>query len=252
MQFSTYGERRYAHFEQFAVPGLIHAFTTRPHDVSARADTQSDIRNARRAETLTDFGLDPNRLHYCVQVHEPRVLIVDQKTPAGAHEGYDALITAERGATLMNFSADCPLLLIFDMRKNLIAQAHASWRCTVARIAKLVVEILNARFRSRPADLIAGIGPSAGPCCYEVKDDVRSAAESAGLRDMDEIFPRQHERMCFDLWRANRDQLIETGIESSRIEVAGICTMCRNDLFFSFRREGAGCGHFGLLSSLQP
>ena len=97
-------------------------------------------------------------------------------------------------------------------------------------------------------DLRAGIGPSAGPCCYEVKDDVREAARM--LAGATELFPQRDGRMYFDLWRANRNQLVARGVNSVSIEIAGICTMCRNDMFFSFRREGAGCGHFALMAAL--
>lgn len=250
MRFITLAGRRYGQFESFSVPDLVHAFSTRPDDVSARQDAHREVRAARRAQMLRDFGLNANRLHYCVQIHEPRIKVVNASTPFGSHENYDALITAQTHVALMNFSADCPLLLIYDPRRRIIAQAHASWRCSVARIAATVVEKMAIEFASDPADLIAGIGPSAGPCCYEVKNDVRAAAESVNLPQVDLCFPEREGRMYFDLWHTNRQQLVEAGINHSNIELAGICTMCRNDVFFSFRREGAGCGHFGLMSSL--
>ncbi|MBL8879433.1 MAG: laccase domain-containing protein [Phycisphaerales bacterium] len=251
MRFIMHDGRRYAQFETFDVPGLTHAFSTRPDDLSARMDAHRASRSRSREAMLADFGLDPQRLHYCVQAHEPLILIAGASTPFGAHEKFDALITVEPHAALMNFSADCPLLLIYDLRQGIIAQAHASWRCSVARIAQLVIERLKAEFGSAPGDLLAGVGPSAGPCCYEVKEDVRAAAATAGLKNLDLIFPRRDGRMFFDLWSANVSQLTEIGIDRQKIEIAGICTMCRNDLFFSFRREGAGCGHFCLMSAIS-
>lgn len=248
MRYSQRGERRYVHFETLGVPGLVHAISTRPQDISARVDADSGLRDARRRQMVQDFGLDPRRLRYCVQVHQDNVLHVKHDTPCGPQEGYDAVVTAERDAILMNFSADCPLLLVFDPRNRVIAQAHASWRCTVAGIARKVVTEMRERYGCRADELRAAIGPSAGPCCYEVKEDVREAART--LEGAAELFPQRDGRMYFDLWRANRNQLAASGINAINIEIAGICTMCRNDMFFSFRREGAGCGHFALMAAL--
>lgn len=248
MRLIQHGDRRYFQFESLILPGLIHAISTRPQDVSARADARAEERVARRRQMAADFRLDPSRLHYCVQSHQDGVIHVEHDTQAGPKEGFDGIVTAERGAILMNFSADCPLLLIFDPRNRVIAQVHASWRCTVTELAGKVIREMQARHGSRPGDLRAAIGPSAGPCCYEVQDDVRQAAR--GLRDTEMLFPRRDGRVYFDLWAANHRQLAASGIDTVNIEIAEICTMCRNDLFYSFRREGAGCGHFALMSCL--
>ena len=88
--------------------------------------------------------------------------------------------------------------------------------------------------------------PSAGPSQYEVKNDVYDAA--AGLPERDLLFPRAGKRMYFDLWGANALALQRGGVREENIEVARICTMSRTDLLYSFRREGAGCGHFGLIA----
>jgi copper oxidase (laccase) domain-containing protein len=104
-------------------------------------------------------------------------------------------------------------------------------------------------FACAPADLLAGIGPSAGPSQYEVRHDVYEAA--AALPNRDGLFPRQKERMFFDLWSANRAQLMDSGVRDENIELAGVCTITDTELFYSFRREGAGCGHFGLMAGLR-
>ena len=115
-------------------------------------------------------------------------------------------------------------------------------------MAVRLAELLAASFGTRPQDLLVGIGPGAGPCCYEVQSDVYEQA--AGRVDRKRSFARRNHRLYFDLWQANRLQLLELGIPGQNIEVAGICTMCQNDVFYSYRREGPGCGHFGLLAAL--
>jgi copper oxidase (laccase) domain-containing protein len=127
---------------------------------------------------------------------------------------------------------------------------HASWRCTVAQNTRRLVELMVERFGGRPENMRAGIGPGAGPEQYEVREDVYEAA--AGLPERESFFIRRDDRMNFDLWAANQAQLCAAGVPAEQVDVAGICTMTRTDVFFSYRREGPGCGHFGLLAALRP
>lgn len=249
MHLLTIGAARYAQFERLRhVPGLVHAFATRPDDVSARTDAHAPQRAACRARMARDLGFDPARLAWCVQVHQTRIAPLDERLASGPLEGFDGVLTDRPATPLMTFSADCPLLLLYDPLKRAVGLAHASWRCTVSCIAGLLVERMVSAFGTDPATLLAGVGPSAGPCCYEVRDDVFTAA--AGMPDRDTLFPRRAGRMYFDLWEANRRQLSACGVPDGQIEVAGFCTICRTDLFYSFRREGPGCGHFGLMAGL--
>jgi YfiH family protein len=249
MEFWHVGNRRYARFERLGrEPGLRHAFATRPVDVSARTDDRAAVRDARRRQIAVDLGLAPQRLSWCVQVHEPRLEVVTANSPFGSRDDVDGLVTALPQTPLMTFSADCPLILAYDPRQRIVGMAHASWRCTVARMAQHLVERMRTACGCRPADLLAGIGPSAGPCCYEVKEDVYEAA--ANLGDRNRLFPRRDGRMYFDLWRANVAQLVAVGVPAANIESSGVCTLCANEIFYSFRREGPGCGHFGLLAGV--
>lgn len=250
LDYFLVADRRYARFPALlAHTGLVHAFSTRPADVSARADTNAPRRAEARAQMARDLRLTPESLHHCAQVHQPRIERVRSDQPAAAHAGCDGLWTTDRGVGLMVFSADCPLILVHDPRRGAVGVCHSSWRCTIAGMTRLLVDALVREGGCNPPDLVAGIGPSAGPCCYEVKDDVRIAA--GALPDADSFFPRVGDRMHFDLWSANAAQLQQAGVPASNIETAGVCTMCGGDAFYSFRREKAGCGHFGLLAALS-
>ncbi len=250
MHFFTRADRRYAQFERLGqVPGLAHAFTTRPLDVSPRPDGNWPERAARRRQMALDLELDPERICYCRQVHQDRVAIVDDANRAGELAETDAVVTGLAGVPLMTFSADCPLILLYEPRRRVLGLAHASWRCTAARLAERVVRVMESSLGCRPADLLAGIGPGAGPCCYEVRADVLAA--TANLPGRTEIIHERAGRHYLDLWTANACQLDSAGVPRDNMEFAGICTMCRTDLFYSFRREGEGCGHFGLLAALR-
>ncbi len=241
--------RRYAQFDRLrAKSGLAHAFSMRPDDVSVRLDGQTQQREARRRRMARNLGLDPVHLCCCVQIHETGLAVIDSDQPRGRIERADALVSDLTHIPLMCFSADCPLILAFDPVRRAVGIVHASWRCTVAGAAHRLVEAMLRRYGCDPAGMLAGIGPSAGPCCYEVGRDVYDAA--VDLPNRDDLFPTSDGRIFFDLWRANREQLAAAGVPDAGIETAGICTMCRNDSYYSFRREGAGCGHFGLMAGL--
>lgn len=242
-------DRRYAQFERLRnAAGLVHAFSTRPRDLSPRPGARDAECAARRAEMARDLGLAADGVSCCLQEHDTRIAFVEAGEGGGIQRGYDAIATSQPNKPLMTFSADCPLVLVHDPARGVVGLAHASWRCTVASLTQRLVEAVCERYGCRPASMLAGVGPGAGPCCYEVQRDVYEAA--ANLDDRGALFPQRDGRLYFDLWQANRAQLIAAGLRPEAIEVAGICTMCRPDLFFSFRREGAGCGHFGLMAAV--
>ncbi len=249
MHFHEVDGRRYAQFDTMrAASGLAHSFSLRPDDVSVRLSDGSAQRDNHRRQIAADLALDQAKLCCCVQVHQTGLAAIDEDHNCGRIEKTDALITDRRNVPLMCFSADCPLILAFDPIRWAVGVVHASWRCTLAGAVQRLIEAMVRRYGCEPAGMSAGIGPSAGPCCYEVKQDVYDAA--ANLPSRDELFPGRNGRLYFDLWRTNRAQLQAAGLPPENIETAEICTMCSGDLFYSFRREGAGCGHFGLMAGL--
>jgi len=155
-------------------------------------------------------------------------------------------------------------ILVADHGTGAVAAAHAGWRGTALRVASAGVDSMIG-LGSRPSDLVAAIGPSIGPCCYEVGADVRDrfAAEGFDAADLDRWFasrpatlpgnpatvgrPRDAvaPTLFLDLWRTNRDQLAAAGIQKDRIFVAELCTASHDETFFSYRREGARAGRLG-------
>ena len=206
-------------------------------------------RAARRRQMALDLELDAEAIAYCVQVHRTELAVIDGSTAAGPRAGVDGLLTIQPGTTLMTFSADCPLVLAYDPLRPAVGMVHASWRCTVAGATRGLIDAMSRSFDCDPKNILAGIGPDAGPCCYEVGAEVYEAA--AGLEQRDAVFCARGGRLLFDLWSANQAQLLAAGVRTENIETAAVCTLCRNDLFYSYRIEGAGCGHFGLMAGLR-
>jgi hypothetical protein len=146
--------------------------------VSARRDAREAERADRRRQMARDIGLDPGKLCHCVQVHDRRIAVIDAPRPSGPLEGVDAVATALPGVPLMSFSADCPLVLACDPVRGAIGLAHASWRCTVAGLTEKLVQTMVERFGCAAGDMLAGVGPGAGPPCPITRPSLQPARDA--------------------------------------------------------------------------
>jgi polyphenol oxidase len=157
----------------------------------------------------------------------------------------DALITTSKGLCISVMSADCVPVLLYDPVKRAIGAVHAGWRGTVSKILTLTVQAMLQHYGTQPADLVAAIGPSICPEVYEVGEEVIMAVEQT-FGTKDSLITRENGpgKGHFNLWEANRIQLLALGVKSENIEVAGICTYQHSDEFFSARRSGNRAGRF--------
>jgi YfiH family protein len=152
----------------------------------------------------------------------------------------DALVTDVVGATLGVIVADCVPVLLYDPTRHVVGLAHAGWRGTVGCIASQTVATMRDVFGSNPSDILAGIGPSIGPCCYEVGDEVISAWQGAGVPGAQDAVRECVGSYHLDLWSANRLVLLAAGLEPRRIEVSAECVRCNVERFFSYRAAKQG------------
>ena len=245
----------YYRFENLAAyPRLAHGVFTRHGGVSpppcrglnlafSRHDDQENVLANRRLAAQT-LGIDS--MVYAGQVHGDQALLVradDGYRPAGPDEaltGYDALITPDPGVGLLMKLADCQGVLLFDPRTNVLATIHSGWRGSVSNILGKTTTRLKADFGVDPADLLAGVSPSLGPCCAEFVNYRQELPAS---------FHDYRRGNLFDFWAISRDQLIEAGLARENIEIAGMCTKCGTEGFFSYRREKI-TGRFGLIAAI--
>lgn len=185
------------------------------------------------------------------QMHSADVRVVlDREDARSDEERCDALVTRAPGILLAVKSADCVPVLLGDARTGACAAVHAGWRGTAARIVERAIERMSAEYGTRARDIRAAIGPAAGGCCYEVGTEVIEAFR-ANFSDAEELLqPTREGHARIDLQRANRNQLAQSGVAPSRIHIAPLCTICRTDLFFSYRREKARLGRVGRLMSI--
>jgi YfiH family protein len=150
----------------------------------------------------------------------------------------DALITKAAGLAIGIETADCVPVLLVDPASPAVAAVHAGWRSTVKMIVRKTVQRMADEFDSDPGRLIAAIGPAIGPECYEVDEPVMGPVREAFRFWNDVVTPRGTGKWGLDLAKANRLELMQSGLMERNIHSLGMCTSCRRDLFYSFRAEG--------------
>ena len=253
-RFSRRGAIEYLEAEEMSVLGFVtHAFCTRRGGRSTgpfsslnlgyRAGDRAEDGGRNRALVEEAFGIPDGRLILMKQIHGNRIRVLDGdgSLPEGLPE-CDGLITDRPDIALGVRTADCVPILFVDRVRRIVGAAHAGWRGTALGIAAAMVETFANEFSSRREDLLAFIGPAIGPCCYQVDMPVFEAF--SGRNDSGELLrpcPQQG-RWMLDLPMANRLQIREAGLPSGNIVTSGLCTACREDLFFSHR---AGRGRTG-------
>jgi YfiH family protein len=233
----------------FEIPEMIelewirHAFLTRKGGMSLspydslnvdgnNGDREEDVqRNRDRIATV--FGLTRKRFILLNQSHQDGILLL--KKPVDALPSfleYDAMITDDPDMILGIKTADCIPLLIVDRKKRVIAAIHAGRQGTSLQIIKKVLRKMEAEFSCLPQELLVALGPSIGPCCYEIDEKVfRPEWESFSVS-------KENGRWMVDLSKINIAQMKEEGIKENQISRIDLCTSCHGDLFFSYRKEG--------------
>jgi YfiH family protein len=155
----------------------------------------------------------------------------------------DALITADKNVFIVVQVADCVPVLLLDTENEVVAAIHAGWRGTVQEITRKTIEAMMQQFNTKPEDIVAGIGPSIGACCYEVGKEVFDAFINLNSNNTD-LFKTNANSWQLDLWKANQKQLIGMGVKTENIEIAGICSRCNHEKFFSSRHDNGNTGRF--------
>jgi YfiH family protein len=253
---------------------LYHGFSTRLGGVSdiyggrslnlgwTKEDEAEAVRENRRLllKAVTGNLFPSIRLVTARQVHSNTIHRVSfSDAQAGLLETVegkavlegDGLITDDPDILLAAGTADCVPVLLVDVERRAVGAFHAGWRGTVGRIVELGVERMHSEFGTQPDHLLAAIGPSIGVCCYTVGEDVRNQFREQ-FAYADELFrpmPPEEGQTKFriDLWKANRRQLLDAGLQSAKIKTVCECTACTTDTsgeqrYFSHRAQGGRTG----------
>jgi hypothetical protein len=254
-------------FASLEHPDLVHAVTTRHGGVSdaahatlnmsfSRPDDPAAVRENRR-RVYAALEIPAERVVQAGQIHGDDVLVVgDEHAGRGALDRdsvlppADALITRTPQLYLLACFADCVPLLFFDPVQRAVGVAHAGWQGTAKQIGAATVQAMAAAFGSQPADLRVVIGPSVGPCCYNVWPHVAQQVRMMLPSQPEALIERDGETF-FDLWQSNLATLMGSGVRPERIEVSRICTVHHAERFFSHRATNGATGRFAAIIGVR-
>lgn len=225
---------------------LLHGFLGRPGgksvgqyeglNVSYRVGDDPKIVSQNVCDMKLAVGIHDGRIVTMKQVHGDKVIEVKDTNIKEAGEA-DAMVTAKANVFLGVLTADCVPILLVAPKQRVAAAVHAGWRGTLAGIAAKTVEYIAGTCHIAPESLEAALGPSIGPCCYDVGDDVVEPLRARWGNLAEACIEPSAGVFHLDLRRLNRAMLAETGLPSERIFEVGPCTSCAADEFFSYRRE---------------
>lgn len=223
------------------IKGQVSAFSPRffKNMSLCYADTGESLSN--RKNFLNTLGIDYRDLVCAKQIHSNYARYakeIDKGKGALAYDSSiadtDALVTDRKGLPLAVFTADCLSIFLYDPATPAVGLIHAGWRSTKENIALKAIQLMQEKFNTDTQRLYAGFGPAIRGCCYEVGGDFNN------------FFPydtiKRNGHYYLDLVQINKRQILDRGVKEDNIFDSGICTCCRNEEFFSYRKEGNACG----------
>lgn len=257
MPFIQHNGLRYFQFETLKTR---HAVFTRQGGVSPEpwgslnvgGTVGDDLDRVKKNRHLSfaALGRNPESVFDVWQVHSADAVCANAPRPENESlRQADIILTDKRDVTLFMRFADCVPILLHDPRKGVVGVAHAGWMGTLRDVAASTVKAMKAQYDSNPADILACIGPSIGPDHYEIGADVILQVMQKFGDESEQVLKSHNGKIHFDLWGTNQLLLERAGV--GKIEIAGICTACHTDDWFSHRAEKGRTGRFGALISLQ-
>lgn len=186
------------------------------------------------------FNAEEDNIVFSNQVHGTNIGIIENTEKYKREvfpNGVDGLITNKKGIVLVTYYADCVPLFFLDIENEIIALAHSGWKGTLKNIGGKMVDLMVEKFNSDVKDIFVGIGPSIGPCCYEIGKEVYDKFKEKHWFYERIFTPINKEKWYLNLWEVNRVLLQNRGIPDKNITISSICTSCNNDILYSYRKE---------------
>jgi hypothetical protein len=249
---------QFKHFSSLRklIHGVSYKDETMPYSFSLALHTgekKEDIIFNRQAFAKQLSFSAPPYFVLANQTHSDNITIIDQTKTQGwqkeedAIENCDALITNLPHVLLCVLTADCVPILLYDPKTEVVATVHAGWRGSAAKIVQKTVEKMQHSFGTEPKNILASIAPAIGKCCYEVNKEVieHFKAYPHAYRQT------KQEKYMLDLADINQQQLLDTGLTSSHIEMSHVCTACEVENYFSYRKEQGCSGRFVSFIGMQ-
>ena len=215
--------------------------------------TTKNIDSKNKEDLIKTFNkkeFNLNNLTSNKQIHSDIVNIIDDSNIGSKKEG-DALITNIKDVPLLVFTADCVPIAIIDKKPKAIGAIHAGWRGTYSQIAKSTIELMNEKYNSNPNDLLCVIGPSIGPCCYEVSKELIEKFNTILTNSNEKFYIIKENKYYLDLWKINEYILKSAGVKPNNIINLNICTSCNSEKFHSYRIHEKTDKRIGLMIQIK-
>ncbi|PJC28033.1 peptidoglycan editing factor PgeF [Candidatus Shapirobacteria bacterium CG_4_9_14_0_2_um_filter_39_11] len=221
-------QKGYYEFNKFKkFKGLIHGFSSRKF---------GDMRSNKKLDNfLHVLNLQKKNLVLMEQVHGDKVKVVDEDEKGKVIPGIDGMVTNTFGIVLGVKTADCLPILFYDPIGKIIGVVHAGWRGILARIAQKVIDLM-IKMGSVPSDILIGIGPYIGGCCYSA-DNQRAGQFLGEFGNLPSMIYSNQKGLYLDLAVPTLNQLVQSGVPKENIFNSQICTSCQNKEFFSYRKD---------------
>ena len=235
--------------ELAGIPRIVHAFSTRRganDDFTMGPDGTGARENRERF--MAAIGVPGWPSFRPKQIHSNIVHAVDDNSSANERPDGDAAFTSLSGVALGVATADCVPILLADSRSRGVAAVHAGWRGTAEGVVSRTVQGMMDSLGLDPGELWAVFGPHIGTCCLEVDEEIYDWFAQPEVFERCEEWTKPH----LNLAEANRLQLEGVGIMPDRIIISSLCTRCRADLFYSYRRDGEGAGRMLSVIGIEP
>lgn len=254
-------DRVYLKSSLFSAGEVSHGFTSALGGVSRGAvkgfnlgfrvnDSEESVRkNYRLLEC--DLDIDLNRTVLAKQTHTDNIRIVTEDdcgkgiVRASDIEDTDGLVTNISGIALVVFSADCIPVLFYDPKNRVAAAVHSGWRGTVKKISARCIEVMSDVYGCSPKNILAAVGPSIGPCCFEFGSDAPRYFEKKYQT------PKSNGKFMIDLWAMISDTIEEAGVLRGNIDISKVCTVCSGGKYYSYRCQKEHTGRQGAVIMLK-
>lgn len=197
-----------------------------------------------------DGGFDFNNLTSNIQIHSDIVNKIDTNSIGQKLDG-DALITNLKEVPLLIFTADCVPIAIIDTKNKAIGVAHAGWRGTFDKIGQKTIYNMSKSYNTKAEDVVCVIGPSIGPCCYEVSQELVEKFNTILTNEEEKFYIIKEGKYYLDLWKINEYFLRESGVKSENIINLNLCTSCKEEQFHSYRKHEQTPKRIGMILQIK-
>ena len=254
-------------FSSFPDDLIVHAISTRlggysqaPFDslnLGLHVGDNAENVLANRKKFMKSLGFELEDIVTPNQIHGDKICVVNESHRGRGGQDYsdsipetDALITNTPNLPLMLCFADCVPIMFVDTENRAVGLAHGGWKGTLNKIAAKTFLAMNKNFGTRAENCLVGIAPSIGPCCYEIGDEVKNTCAKV-FPENPELIINRNGKNYLDLWAANKIQLTEIGLPEENIDVAGECTCCNANFYFSYRAARGKTGRIAALLGIR-